>query len=358
MADRSNARAIVLVFAAAITIPPLAGVARLAAKKPAAEVAEGERQDATQSRWYDEFDQHFPFRGALIHAFALTSLAMDVSPSPTVLRGRDGWLYYADDSALDDYISAAPLSDAELNEWRDTIVQTRDTLRARGIAYVFTIAPDKHVIYPEYMPPTIHPIGRQYRLEQLIDYLRRTTDVAVVDLRTPLLEAKAHEQVYFRTDTHWNEAGAYIAYRELMRAAAKQIPSLAPAARDAFQTTTAEGPGGDIAEMLGVRDDIDEQAPAVRPLHGWHSHVDEPADMSVAGFEVGRVVTSMSDAGLPRLLMIRDSFGSALIPFLSEHFSRAVYLWRPDVDMDDVKSERPTLVVQEIVGRRLQTYAP
>jgi hypothetical protein len=358
MAARSSSRQTVRVFVAAIAIPLLAGVARVTVRKPAAGLAEGERQDRSAAHWYEEFDQHFPFRGALIHAYARASLAMHVSPSPTVILGRDGWLYYADDSALDDYISATPLSVAELNEWRDAIVHTRDALRAMGIAYVFTIAPDKHVIYPEYLPPTIHPIGAHYRLEQLTDYLRRTTDVAIVDLRSPLLTAKAREQVYFRTDTHWDEAGAYIAYRELLRAAAKQLPSLEPAPRDAFETTIARWPGGDIAEMLGVREEISEQAPVVRPPGGWRAHIDEPTDMSVAGFEVGRVVTSIDDPGRPRLLMIRDSFGSRLIPFLSEHFSRAVYEWRPDVDMDEVAKERPTLVIQEIAGRRLQTFVP
>jgi hypothetical protein len=179
----------------------------------------------------------------------------------------------------------------------------------------------------------------------------------VVDLRAPLLEAKAREQVYYRTDTHWNDAGAYIAYRRVLDAAARQIPALRPAARDAFTSQVVNEPGGDITEMLGVRDNMREQTAHLVPRAGWRARVVEPPDMS-AGFEVGEVVTTLPDPKLPRLLMIRDSFGSGMIRFLSEHFSRAVYLWRPDVDLDVVKAERPTLVIQEIVGRRLQTFTP
>jgi len=353
----TRARAIVTVFAVAITLPLLAGLAGIGTGTAAAEVSAEDRAKQTGLKWLDYFDDHFPLRTALIHAHALTSMALHVSPSPTVIRGSDGWLYYADDSALDDYLSTTPLTAAELNDWRDAIVHTRDTLRSMGIAYVFTIAPDKHVIYPEHMPSTIHPIGQQYRLEQLTDYLRRTTDVAVVDLRTPLLEAKAHEQVYYRTDTHWNDAGAYIAYQHVLDAAAKQLPSLQPASPEAFRSQKVEEPGGDIAEMLGIRDNVREQTTHLLPLAGWRAHIVEPPDMS-AGFEVGEVVTTVDDPTLPRLLMIRDSFGSGMIRFLSEHFSRAVYLWRPDVDMDVVKAERPTLVIQEIVGRRLQNLTP
>jgi alginate O-acetyltransferase complex protein AlgJ len=353
----ASARAIVLAFAAAIAVPMLAGVAGVGTGAAAAEVSADDQAKQTGLKWLDYFDEHFPLRTALIHAHALTSMALHVSPSPTVIRGTDGWLYYADDSALDDYLSTTPMTSAELNDWRDAVVHTRDALRSMGIAYVFAIAPDKHVIYPEHMPPTIHPIGQRYRLEQLTDYLRRTTDVAVVDLRTPLLEAKAREQVYYRTDTHWNDAGAYIAYRQILEAAARQLPSLQPVPLEAFRTTTVQEPGGDIAEMLGIRDNLREETTRLTPATGWRAHIDEPPDMS-AGFEVGEVVTTVPDPALPRLLMIRDSFGSGMIRFLSEHFSRAVYLWRPDVDLDVVKDERPTLVIQEIVGRRLQNFTP
>ena len=358
MAPRLRTRAIVLIFAVIIAVPLLSGLAGIGTSSAEADVSAQDAAKTSGLRWLDYFDDHFPLRTALIHAHALASMAIRVSPSPTVIRGRDGWLYYADDSALDDYISATPMSREELNDWRETVVHTRDTLRAMHIAYVFAVAPDKHVIYPEHMPSSIHRLREEYRLQELTDYLRRTTDVTVVDLRQPLLEAKQREQVYFRTDTHWNDAGAYIGYRELLLAARTAIPSLEPAPREAFQNTTTQSPGGDIADMLGLRTDMHEIAPVVRPANGWRAHVDEPADLSNAGFEVGRVVTSIPDPTLPRLLMIRDSFGSGLIPFLSEHFSRAVYLWRPDVDMDDVRQERPTLVIQEIVGRRLQTYEP
>ena len=358
MTYRLKARVIVLVFAATLAAPLLLGAAGIATRTTAAEVSADARSHPSGTQWLDYFDDHFPLRTALIHANALTALALHVSPSPTVIRGTDGWLYYADDSALDDYVSAAPLSTEELNAWRDTIVHTRDTLRAMGIAYVFAIAPDKHVIYPEHMPASIHPLGHESRLEQLTAYLQRTTDVAVVDLRQPLLDAKAHEQVYYRTDTHWNDEGAYVGYRELLRAAAREVPSLRPLPRETFRRTTRQELGGDIAEMLGVENDVREQTSHLTPFTGWRAHIDEPADLSAAGFEVPRVVTTIDDAQLPRLLMIRDSFGSGVIRFLSEHFSRAVYVWRPDVDVDDVKAERPTLVIQEIVGRRLQTYEP
>jgi hypothetical protein len=46
------------------------------------------------------------------------------------------------------------------------------------------------------------------------------------------------------------------------------------------------------------------------------------------------------------------------VPFLSEHFSRAVYLWQNDFDATAVESEHPDVVLQEIVGRHLYNFIP
>ena len=57
----------------------------------------------------------------------------------------------------------------------------------------------------------------------------------------------------------------------------------------------------------------------------------------------------IDDPSLPRAVIFRDSFSSRLVPFLSEHFSRAVYLWQNDFDANVVSEEHPDLVIQEIL---------
>ena len=48
-----------------------------------------------------------------------------------------------------------------------------------------------------------------------------------------------------------------------------------------------------------------------------------------------------SGLALPRAVIFRDSFASPLAPFLSEHFSRAVYLWQNDFDANAVAEGAP-----------------
>ena len=87
------------------------------------------------------------------------------------------------------------------------------------------------------------------------------------------------------------------------------------------------------------------------------ARVVEPAGARPADAE-GLIVTEIDDPSLPKAVIFRDSFTSRLVPFLSEHFSRAVYLWQNDFDADIVSREHPDVVIQQIVGRHLYNFIP
>jgi hypothetical protein len=55
---------------------------------------------------------------------------------------------------------------------------------------------------------------------------------------------------------------------------------------------------------------------------------------------------------LPRLVMFHDSFGTALKPFLAEHFARALFEFQAMAfDESILEREKPDLVIQEITER-------
>jgi hypothetical protein len=302
------------------------------------------------------FADHFGLRGPLVRWQATMRLRLfGVSASPDVILGRDGWLFYAGDGGREDLASAVPLTDAELRVWCATLQHTSDWLRARGITYLFVIAPDKHVIYPEYLPASVRRVGAETRIDALVRDLRAHTTVPVLDLRPGLLAAKASERVYHRTDTHWNDRGAFVAYREILGALGPVAGS--PAARDAFTAPQRRMPGMDLARMLGLSAELPEDDLPLVPRQPRRARVVEPAHPDPLLMD-GRVVTVHDDTARPRAVVFRDSFGSAAIPFLAEHFSRAVFLWQYNMDPAVVEAERPQVVIQEWVGRRLETLLP
>jgi hypothetical protein len=303
------------------------------------------------------FEDHFGMRARLVRWQALLRLRVfGVSASPDVIVGRDGWLFYAGDGATEDITSAVPFTRAELETWRTTLEHTQEWMEAHGIAYVFVLAPDKHEVYPELLPPSVRRVGAETRSDALVRYLRDASTVPVLDLRGALSAAKGRERVYHRTDTHWNDRGAFAASQALVRMLAPRL-TVPARGRDAFAARAVAVPGLDLAGMLGIADGLTEEDLRLVPRVPPRARIVEPARPDARLMDA-RIVTEQEAPRRPRAVVFRDSFGSAMIPFLSEEFSRAVYLWQYNVDPDVVLADRPDIVIQEWVGRRLGTMVP
>lgn len=303
------------------------------------------------------FADHFGFRSTLVRWSSKMSVdLLGASPSTSVVLGRDGWLFYAEDGADQDIASNHLLPESEVANWKTSILRAHDWLRSRGIAYVFTIAPDKHVIYPQQLPSSVQPTGAVLRADQVFETLKGND--FVVNPRPALEEAARRERVFDVTDSHWNVRGAFVAYQAIIEAVRRQVPAVPPAhARSEFKETSKITEAGDLAGMIGLKRSMTEERPILEPLVPRQARIVEPLN-SNAGADVGRLVTEIPGSTLPRAVVFRDSYTSAMIPFLSEHFSRVVYLWQDDFDANEVLTEHPDVVIQEIIGRHLYTFIP
>jgi alginate O-acetyltransferase complex protein AlgJ len=303
------------------------------------------------------FGDHFGLRATLIRWHGETHLrGLDESPSESVLKGEDDWLFYATDFAVEDYVHANPFTSDDLANWRAAVVDAAKWLRVRRMPYLIFVAPDKHVLYPEEMPRTIVPINDLSRTDQWYTALQDTG--LTIDVRPALFSAKARERLYQRTDTHWNDRGAFVAYQQIIGAVRARVPGVPPAwTRDDFDAATRETEAGDLAGMIGLKDVLREEDLALVPKRPRRAIVIEPHGAKPTD-EEGYLVTEIPGSSLPRALVFRDSFVSQLAPFLSEHFSRVVYAWQNDFDAALVEREHPDVVIQEIVGRHLYGFIP
>ena len=303
------------------------------------------------------FDDHFGFRSRLVRWYGESRLfVLQSSPSAAVVLGEHGWFFYGDDKSVEDYANVEPMTDQALTNWRSAVVRARDWLHARGIAYVFMIAPDKHVIYADEMPASLARIGDLSRTDQLLTALQDTG--VAIDVRSEVLDAKTRERVYQKTDTHWNDRGAFPAYQRIITAVRARLPQTPRAwTRDDFRSVDRTVEGLDLGGMMGLTRVLREVDMTLVPKRRRLARVIEPAGGAPTD-EVGFLITEINDPSLPRAVIFRDSFTSQLVPFLSEHFSRAVYLWQNDFDADVVSKEHPDIVIQEIVGRHLYNFIP
>lgn len=303
------------------------------------------------------FDDHFGLRSRFIRWYGETRLfVLGVSPAASVINGRHGFFFYADDMAMEDYASDDPLTPEALANWRDALVRARRWLDARRIGFVFVIAPDKHVVYAEEMPESIRRVGAMSRTDQMYGSLLDTG--FVLDIRPALFAAKASERIYFKTDTHWNDRGAQVAYEAIITAARVHVPAIPPAwTRADFEPIVRVREAGDLAGMMGLKRVLREEDLSLAPRRPRLARVVDPPGAAETD-EEGRLVTEIPGSTLPRAVIFRDSFTSRLVPFLSEHFSRAVYLWQNDFDAQIIDQEKPDVVIQQIVGRHLYNFIP
>ena len=360
---RSLDRLLIVAFLLAIGLPLAATIAGVEGADPSQE----NRTLAPPPTWTSLtrvgpelsawFDDHFAFRSTLIRWEAVMRFAgLGMSPSPMVMEGKDGFLYYAEDGAIEDYGRVSAFPPEMLVEWKKSVERADTWLTGQGIAYVFMVAPDKHEIYPEFVPDGITPLEHPSRVDQILDAVSHSAHT--VDLRPTLLEAKSAERLYHRTDTHWNDVGAWLAYRDIIEAVRRQDPNVPPAwPREDFDERVERSAAGDLARMMGLRSRLSEDWVVFVPRKPRKAVAIDPPGGAFTAHH-GWLVTEIPGSTLPRAVVFRDSFTSALVPFLSEHFSRVAYAWQKDFDAPLVIDERADVVIQEIVSRHLQTFTP
>ncbi len=312
-----------------------------------------------QKKYGMYFVEHFGFRNGLVRLNTLINMRfLHVSPSARVVLGRESWLFYDDPRdgvSLRDFRGGARFSDTDLQKARGKVIQLRQGLEKRGIKFLIVVAPNKHTIYPEYLPHDSRGQRRAItRLDQMAVALKGT-GADFIDLRAALWAKKNSGQLlYSRTDTHWNPLGAFVAYEEIMKEVLSKGLKADTLRFSEFQVECRDTRAdGDIARLINASDLSPDSEVVMRPLNPFRAitanvrqrYTSEPGRETIARERQGR--------NQAKLLMFRDSFATALIPYLSESFSRSVYVWVDKVDFSMVDDEKPHLVILEMAERLL-----
>ena len=308
------------------------------------------------------FNSHFGFRGHLMRFFALLRKSDLLLADGEVLFGKDGWLYYVGTGIVDELRGGRPFSQADLDSWAKLLVRRRDWLEARGVPYVFFFAPNTASIYPEYLPDYVVPTKKKRRLEQLTEYLRTHTDLDFLDLTPSLLDAKARDAIYYRTDSHWNLLGGLVAYEKLSDWMKARFPEWRVFGAEEFDRVQVKGWHGHLCYMVGDPDHTAETRLELLPKSPTRVLTDGiplPNDETYDAWTVRPlVVRDSADGEIDRAVIFRDSQMSAPAQFLSRHFRRTVMVWTNVFDPEVIDKERPRVVIQEMVERSLNSPVP
>lgn len=303
-------------------------------------------------RFEKYFSDNFGGRLAFIAGYSHLCYSIGVSPTKNVIIGKNGWLHFGDENEIKSYRKTKPFNAAQIAKWRWKMRLIKGYLEKRGVKLVFLIAPNKSSIYPEQMPDNINVVGKTGCFDQLLK-VASELGIEFVDPRNDLIERKKSDEVYFRTDTHWNDLGAFVSYDLLMKSLGNRFPGLSPIPESSLGFSAVGRRGGDLFNMLGLPADNVVDMAKTANLGEILSRLKNvrAADLPKKWDSPWDLDTG--NAG-PRALILRDSFGNALLPLLAMHFSHiASRLDHGWFSSEIVEKEKPDVVIYEITERFL-----
>jgi hypothetical protein len=303
------------------------------------------------------------------------SLGISMVPREAVI-GLNGWLFLGDrfeNIISDGRWGSSEKAIANVARIGDASKAWDNWLSQNGVKlYRVMVAPNKESIYPELMPFWARPLP-----PTATDALMAGTDSKIyVDLRDALKQAKATqtEALYFKTDTHWNSLGAGIAFRAFAKEVAGALPELLWPADDAFHLI---GMGSqqetDLVRILRLKKDVPNPSPILGiqqvPVETTQYELETKKVIRTGGNpEVNTIpvmVRSRDALNAKRVLWLRDSFGTALSPFMAATFHEVIQVHVSDAFKSErrfaelVKAWSPDYVFITVVERsaRLRLFA-
>lgn len=329
---------------------------RTPARWPAKELA--------KEQWPGRIDtalsDRFPLRSVLMRTYGRMNLSLfHKSPIPTMAYlGREGWMYITR-KELATFDGSLKFSNGETDSLLRKLQHRKRVLDSMGIRSLLVIAPVKQCVYPEYQPAFIRALQAENRTDRFVKALRRQ-GYPVLDLRDSLLAAKRFGvRLYHRSDNHWNRFGAYMAARAMAGAIGEQVNAARWLPGRGVQADSSGKPvSGNIAGMMALGGIATE--PDIRAvLAGTQARSAAPYNWPVPSFSNSweyQLRYIRPDSAHRRVLLIRDSFGSDVVPYFAEACGELCAVfdeWNYGLNLPLVKEMKPDWVITLVVESNL-----
>ncbi len=244
--------------------------------------------------------------------------AVGVSEIQQVYIGKDGYL-------IQDYQEPGELLQENLDYIRLFAMKHPD------LDMTMLIVPNASEIYPEELPE----FAQTYSQQSVIAEVKQSLEpqVQVVDVTDTLLEHKG-EELYFRTDHHWNALGTYYAYEALCEAL-----ELEPVPYRQYDTYEVAQPFyGSLYSKAPVFDQIPDKMVLLTNPEGEYqvSYVsenrqsdsmldysyEEKKDKYAMYFGGNYPLTVIQSQGeiKEKVLILKDSYANSLVPLLADKY--------------------------------------
>lgn len=292
--------------------------------------------------------------------------------SKQVVAGKNGHLFLGDEygRCLSKYRNIRYLHNEQIDHFNKNLLSIKSFLSRRNIDLYFIIAPNKHSIYPEYIPDWATKIDSPNIYDQAIQLLKNN-NIKYINAKNILLNLKENYSslLYFKTGSHWTDLGAFFIYKETMALISVNYPDLQSLKLmdfkiEAANTSSKNFDVARIAKVSLINDYIIKL-----DLSGKSNEVDiydytnNKQFIRNASDRLGQYkvysVNNRDALNNFSLLIYRDSQFDALTPLFDQSFTNNVFVGNGNF-FDDyfglipfTRKIKPNLVILEIVERDL-----
>jgi hypothetical protein len=214
-----------------------------------------------------------------------------------------------------------------------------------NVKFYFCVAPNKNSFYQEFLPVEGMKLPR--RIDLVREKLRDTYKIDMIDLRDSLLPYKNSTTLFYKTDTHWNEYGAFLATKQLINVMHKDFATVPEKSIENYEVDSSlELSHKDLVGMIGIkRNDLMYR---FTPKHTISTQLD-----SIGVIDGNKCFASKTQTNNVKVVVYRDSYFTSMFNFFIPQFGSSTLYWTKNFDKNVVKQAKPDAVVFEIVERNL-----
>lgn len=237
-------------------------------------------------------------------------------------RGKHDWLFLGNiyNNTVAKLKFAIAPSDSATNAVKDSFSKIAKEAAKSNTKVILIVGPNKSSIYSEYLPDELHSSSTKY-ISFFLDKLKQIPNLTIYNPTHDFLNSKKTEGIiYWMTDTHWNNKGAFFAYAGFAKLVGLPIP----------QVEFKQGLpySGDLINISKLNSfplhSVDNWDVIWKNKPTWVAK-EIPAEQKTA-FYSPTIVTNQSPLSPKYVWVIGDSFTNALKQYFNATFKEVHYI--------------------------------
>lgn len=312
----------------------------------------------------DFLSDNFSFRTPLIaYSKDFKTNVLHISPDKNeILIGNNGRYFIANEHQAI-YEGVIPFGKGWLDTLENEWTKRKHYLDSLGIPVRILLAPMAHEIYPEELPINIIKRKGDDPITLATNRLNKRFPNLVFNPISLILANKNKKKMYYNLDNHWTENGGFLVATKLLEEIKRNLyPDLDLSPLKQFTWKKDIRKFGHFVNVL-ASDNLSENILLIdKSPKNIETLPQLPLDFIKTGVSEYDQQAHYRVKGCKnklRVLVIRDSFGGALMPPLSACFSETVILfdsWTYRLNKSVIESYKPDLIIYITYEQKLRSY--